>query len=216
MRGASKQFGRSRRVSAPANRGVFRIGLESAGRRRETTGIAPLMRSGWRHNLRYLWPLHLVMVLTGWLPDNVALMRFRGWLASFFVGSCGGRLLLGRDVTLYNPQNLHLGRNVYISKGGWINAGAEIRIADEVIFGPYCVMSASNHTAVEGSFRFGAAERKPIEVGHGAWIAGHCSVTAGVKIGRGALIAASSAVVRDIPAFTLAGGVPAKPIRTLD
>lgn len=163
-------------------------------------------------NVRHLWPLHLSLLLTEWLPDNVAFMRFRGWLASFFLGSCAGRLTLGRGVTFYNPQNIHLGEDVYIARGGWFNGSERITIEDEVMFGPYCVVAASNHTLKDGSYRRGVPDRRPIRIGRGAWIAAHCSITAGVTIGRGALVAASSAVAHDVADGGVVGGVPARPI----
>jgi len=45
------------------------------------------------------------------------------------------------------------------------------------------------------------------------WIGYEALVMPGVKIGDGAIIAARSVVVNDIPAYTIAGGNPAKPIR---
>ena len=136
-------------------------------------------------------------------------------MAAPFLGSCGKDFRVGRDVTFYNARNIHIGENVYLAKGGWLNGSATISIEDEVIFGPYCVVAASSHTMLNESFRYGAPERKEIRIGRGSWIAGHCSITAGVNIGKGVLIAASSAVTKNIPDFSLAGGVPAKVIKSL-
>jgi len=60
-----------------------------------------------------------------------------------------------------------------------------------------------------------AEQIRPIVVGDDAWIGVDCIVLPGVTIGEGAVIAAGSVVSRDVPPFTLAGGVPAKPIREL-
>lgn len=159
--------------------------------------------------------MHFVLLLTNWLPDNVIFLRLRGRLASFFFGSCGKNLRIGRDITFYNSQNIHIGSDVYIAKGNWFNGSSKITIGNEVIFGPYSVISASNHSMVNGSFRYGPAICKPITIGRGSWIAGNCSITAGVKIGRGVLIAGSSSVTKDILDFQMAGGVPAKTIKSL-
>ena len=97
--------------------------------------------------IRYDLPLHFVLVLTNWLPDNVPFMRFRGWLASFFLAECGKNLTLGRNITLYNPSKIAIGSNVYIAYGCWLSATEKIVIEDEVLFGPYCVLTAGDHTA---------------------------------------------------------------------
>ena len=47
------------------------------------------------------------------------------------------------------------------------------------------------------------------------WLATGVTVTAGVRIGRGTVVAAGSVVTRDLPPFVLAGGVPARVIRSL-
>lgn len=159
--------------------------------------------------------MHLILLFTNWLPDNVLFLRLRGLLASHFLGSCGKNLRIGRDITFYNSQNIHIGSNVYIAKGNWFNGSSKITIGDEVIFGPYSVISASNHTMLDDSFRYGPPVCKPITIGAGSWIAGNCTITAGVTIGKGVLVAGSSAVTKDIPDLHMAGGVPAKVIKSL-
>jgi len=60
-----------------------------------------------------------------------------------------------------------------------------------------------------------SVKSQPIIVGSNAWIGMHCIITKGVRIGTGAIIAAGSVVVNDIPAWTVAGGNPAKVIREI-
>lgn len=56
-------------------------------------------------------------------------------------------------------------------------------------------------------------ERKPIHIGHDVWIGARVFIRDGVKIGKGAVIAAGSVVVKDVPDYAIVGGVPAKLIR---
>lgn len=165
--------------------------------------------------LRYDWPLHLVLLLTGWLPDNVMILRLRGFLASFFLGKCGKNLRLGRNIIFYNPQNIHIGSHVYIAYGNWFSAGATITIDDEVIVGPYCIFASSNHTKLAGSFRYGIPEQMPIYIGKGSWIAGQCSIVAGSHVGNGVLVATNSVVNGSLAADTMFAGSPARSIKTV-
>jgi len=52
-----------------------------------------------------------------------------------------------------------------------------------------------------------------IVVGHDVWIGFEAVVLAGVTIGDGAIVASRAVVNRDVPPYTIVGGVPAKPIR---
>lgn len=52
-----------------------------------------------------------------------------------------------------------------------------------------------------------------IVIGNDVWIGRECVVMPGVKIGDGAIVAASSVVVKDIPPYTVFGGNPAKFIK---
>lgn len=52
-----------------------------------------------------------------------------------------------------------------------------------------------------------------VEIGNDVWIAANSVIVNGVKIGDGAIIAAGAVVSADVAPYTIAGGVPAKPIR---
>lgn len=56
-------------------------------------------------------------------------------------------------------------------------------------------------------------EYEPIEIGHDVWIGMRALIMDGVKIGTGAIVAANSVVTKDVPAYAIVAGVPAKIIR---
>lgn len=56
---------------------------------------------------------------------------------------------------------------------------------------------------------------KPITIGDNCWLASNVTVCGVVTIGEGCVIGAGSVVTRDIPANTLAVGVPCRPIREI-
>ena len=166
--------------------------------------------------LRHDLPVHFILLLTNWLPDNVLFLRLRGALIRPFLGSCGANLRLGRNITFYNPANIHIGRDVYIALGCWLNGNERIDIGDEVLFGPYCCVVTSNHTRLNGSFRFGESRKAPIKIKRGAWIAAHVTITAGTTVGAGTLIAASAVARGEIPDHVLAAGQPTAVIRAFE
>lgn len=170
------------------------------------------------HRLRHEWLLHFFFLATNWLPDNVVFIRLRGRLVGWCLGSCGKRLGLGRHVTLYRADKIHIGNDVYIAYGGWLNGAGGITIEDEVLIGPYSVLASSNHQfdSNRGSFRFAPGVHTPISIGRGTWLASHVTVTAGVEVKGPTLVAANSVVTKSTTGGTVVGGVPAKELKEIE
>jgi phosphonate metabolism protein (transferase hexapeptide repeat family) len=55
--------------------------------------------------------------------------------------------------------------------------------------------------------------QKRVTIGHDVWIGHGAVVLPGVRIGNGAVIGANAVVTRDVPAYTIAAGVPARAMR---
>lgn len=50
-------------------------------------------------------------------------------------------------------------------------------------------------------------------IGNDVWIGYEALIMPGVQIGNGAIVAARSVVTADVPAYTIVGGNPAKPLK---
>lgn len=113
-------------------------------------------------------------------------------------------------------KNIHLGKNVYINLNNYFMDGASITIGDNVFIGSYCGFYTANHPLDYTNRNKGLEKALPIKVGDNCWFGANVSVMPGVTIGAGCVIAAGSVVTKDIPDNSLAAGVPAKVIKTIE
>lgn len=160
--------------------------------------------------LRYDLPLWLMGLLTNWWPDNRITIKIRGLCYRPFIKKCGRNFTVAKWVQLKGTNNLEIGNNVYFASGVWLNAMGGMSIEDEVVISPYVVISTGIHQFKNNSVRGGGTIMLPVVIGKGSWLASHVVVRAGVKIGRGVLVAGNAAVVKDTPDNVVVGGVPAK------
>ena len=94
-----------------------------------------------------------------------------------------------------------------------------IRVGAYTMIAPGCVVVDSDFHALWPPERRhldpGYERDAGIDIGDHVWIGMHCCILKGVRIGRGAIVAAGSVVTRDVPENCLAAGVPARVVREL-
>jgi len=115
-----------------------------------------------------------------------------------------------------NPcKHISIGTFTLISGSLHCDIGAPLQIGSRVRIGHDVSLLTVDHRVGPEAMRSGERKFGPIEIGDGAWLASRVVVLPGVCIGAGAIVAAGSVVTRDIPANTLAVGVPARVVRDL-
>ena len=102
---------------------------------------------------------------------------------------------------------------MYIAYERWFMAGEQITVGDEVLFGLYRVVTSSNHSRINRSFRYGEAKSSPICIGRGTWVQSHVIISAGSQTGSGVLLVFNAVVTGYIPSNVMAGGMPARTIK---
>lgn len=113
-------------------------------------------------------------------------------------------------------EKLVIGKNVGIAANAFISMRGTIEIGDDTIFGPNVAIHAENHNFcdLDKPIRLQGATRKGIKIGKNCWIGSGVIILDGVEIGDGCVIAAGAVVNKDIPPYSIAGGVPAKVIKS--
>jgi len=91
---------------------------------------------------------------------------------------------------------------------------AGVFIGENVMIAPNVVIIAFNHgyDMLDMPMRTQAHVQAPVVIEDDVWVAANCTIGLGVRVGKGSIIAANSFVNKDVPPFTIVGGVPAKTI----
>ena len=150
---------------------------------------------------------------------------------------------LGENVTfeygvlVFHPENIEIGDNVYVGhytilKGyyknkmiigdhTWIgqqcflHSAGGLEIGRAVGIGPRVTILTSQHELSNRNIPvyFSPLEFQIVKIEDGADIGAGCIILPGVTIGEGAVVGAGSVVTKDVPAYEVWAGVPAKMIR---
>lgn len=114
--------------------------------------------------------------------------------------------------------NVRLGANVFINANCTILDTCTVSIGARTLLGPGVSLFSGTHPLdplVRNGTR-GPELGKEIHIGEDCWIGGNVTILPGVTIGRGATIGACSVVTKDVPAFHLAVGNPARILRKIE
>ena len=133
-------------------------------------------------------------------------------------------LLTGKAVDesfgMFPPFYSDYGRNITVGKDVFINSGCcfqdqgGIEIGDGSVIGQQVVIATLNHS-LDPADRQSMLPAKVV-IGKNVWIGAHATILPGVTIGDNSVIGAGAVVNRNIPADSVAVGVPAKVVRKVD
>ena len=110
--------------------------------------------------------------------------------------------------------DMTIGRNVFVNQNCTFYDLGGLEIGDDVMIGPNVSLITSGHPITPSQRRAGVTAA-PIKIERNVWIAANVTVIGGVTIGEHSVVAAGSVVTKDVPAYSLVGGNPARVIRSI-
>jgi UDP-2-acetamido-3-amino-2,3-dideoxy-glucuronate N-acetyltransferase len=119
--------------------------------------------------------------------------------------SIGENCSIGQNVMI--GPNVRVGNNCKIQNNVSIYDGVEL--ADDVFCGPSCVFTNVNNPRADVSRK---DEFRPTPIGRGASIGANATIVCGHSLGEYCFIGAGAVVTKDVPAFALMAGNPARRI----
>mgnify|MGYP003777728417 CR=1 FL=1 len=170
------------------------------------------MKSGIRKIIRSV--CYMVYIsFAKWLPESSA--RYIGRYAKFvryilakgIVDSCGENVNIERRARF--PASIKVGDYSGIGVNALI--GTNVQIGVHVRMGRDVMIITQNHKFTRDTFT--GYDREPVVIHDGVWIGNRVIILPGVTIGENAIIGAGAVVTKDIPPYSISGGIPARHIK---
>lgn len=109
----------------------------------------------------------------------------------------------------FDPRGVKIGADTIVGDKAFLDGRDKLIIGDHVDIASEVMIYNSEHDINSEHF---SAINAPVEIGDYVFIGPRSIILPGVKVGKGAIVAAGAVVTKDIPDFAIAGGVPAKVI----
>ncbi|MBS3913415.1 MAG: putative colanic acid biosynthesis acetyltransferase [Bacteroidetes bacterium] len=157
---------------------------------------------------RFIWNIVYLLLFRptpGW-----ALHGWRIFLLRCFGAKVGNNCKIYPSCRIWAPWNLELGSFVCLAEHVDCYSVALIKMGSKVTISQRSFICTASHD-------IGLLNRplihKPIEIADHAWVCAESFLAPGVIVGEGAVIGARSAVFKDVEAWSVVGGNPAKFIK---
>lgn len=125
---------------------------------------------------------------------------------------------IAKDVVIYkgceirDPVKLHIGRSSIIGDDAILDARAGLFIGENVNLSSGVSIWTLQHDWRDPDFKCNPEHYGPVFIGDRVWLGPGSIILPHTSVNEGAVVAAGAVVTKDVEAFTLVGGIPAKPL----
>ena len=151
-----------------------------------------------------------VTLLGNMIINKLPSRHIRRWFYQMLGAKFGKSCFPCRRVEILLPKGLELGDGVTVGWFAELDARGGIKVGHDTNISSHAKLITGSHDIDDSDF---TADFLPIHIGHHVWIGTGAMILQGVRIGDGAIVAAGALVNKDVPPFTVVGGVPAKCLR---
>ena len=148
------------------------------------------------------------------IPSSIGI-GLRLLIVPLFLKKCGRGLTIKEGVVFKFPERIEIGNHVGISEYTIVDGDGGIKMGDYVRIAPHVSIISFDHihTRTDIPIKLQGKRKKGVTIGRDVWIGVGATILAGVTIHNGSIIGAGAVVTKDIPAYSIAMGVPARVVR---
>ena len=152
------------------------------------------------------------------LEDNVSInaLSINGIHFGNNVSIARDSILFCTGVIAHQGTGITIGDRTGISARAYLAGQGGITIGTDVIMGPNVQIFSENHNFddLTLTIKEQGVTKQSVTIGNNCWLGGGTTILAGVQLGDGCVVAASSVVTKSFPSNSVIAGVPAKIIKT--
>lgn len=115
----------------------------------------------------------------------------------------------------WGGRHVHFGKSVYANFNLTLVDDTHIYVGDYTMFGPNVTVATAGHPILPSLREKAFQYNMPVRIGRNCWIGAGVVIVPGVTVGDNTVIGAGSVVTRDIPANSVAMGVPCRVVREI-
>jgi maltose O-acetyltransferase len=141
--------------------------------------------------------------------DNIPSHGFRRWIFRLAGGGIGPGSVIHMGARYFQPSGIQIGKDTIIGYRSFLDGRDTLKIGSHVDIASEVMIYNSEHDIGSDDFH---AITAPVEIGDYVFIGPRSIILPGVTVGRGAIIAAGAVVTKNVPEYTIVGGIPAVPI----
>lgn len=156
---------------------------------------------------RLLWAV-IWFVFASWTPP--LMWRWRRLLLSLFGANLAARCDVRGSAKIWFPPNLVMENQTTLAEGVICYNVAPIKISEMAIVSQRAFLCTASHDIYHPHFGLTA---KPIDIGAHSWVGSEAFVGPGVKVGKGAVLAARGAAFTNLDPWNVYRGNPAQQIK---
>lgn len=157
--------------------------------------------------LKNYWLDWVLLKLT--IVGNIPFWSIRKLTYEFFGVKIGKGSYIHMWARFYNPGNIEIGEDTHVGDNCFLDGRNKIKIGNHVDIASQVLIYNEEHNVHSEKFE---ATSGSVEIGDYVFIGPRAIILPGVKIGKGAVVAAGAVVTKDVGEFEIVGGVPAKVI----